>query len=141
MRKKLEESGIEDVEIDSAGIGAWHTGQLPDARMRACGARHGYEFAHRARQVKETDFCNFDLIVGMDSQNMKDLKARRPADGGVARLECMADYLSRHEGEKSIPDPYYGDERDFEYALELIEDAAEGLIEKIKEQGLKERCK
>jgi len=99
MRHLVAERGLDDeFLIDSAGIGSWHVGQLPDRRMRQCGLRHGYTFDHRARQFK---------------------------------IIRMSDYLCHHPGQKTVPDPYYGSERDFEFALELLEDACEGLLESL----------
>jgi protein-tyrosine phosphatase len=43
----------------------------------------------------------------------------------------MSDYLRHHPGQKTVPDPYYGDTRDFEFALELLEDACEGLLDEL----------
>ncbi len=127
VRKKAAEAGL-DIEIDSAGIGGWHIGQLPDSRMRACGRRHGYDFNHRARQVSASDFERFDIIMGMDAQNISDLRAKAPTEEAKKKIRLMADYLVDHKGQKSIPDPYYGDDSDFEYALELVEDAADNII-------------
>lgn len=131
MRKKAEEAGL-DLRVDSAGIGAWHVGQLPDHRMRQCGRKRGYDFSHRARQVRTADFSDFDIIMGMDAQNMADLRRLAPTDETKGRIRLMADYLTAHKGQKSIPDPYYGDEADFDFALDLVEDAADGIIEQIK---------
>lgn len=131
MRKKAEEAGL-DLRVDSAGIGAWHVGQLPDLRMRQCGKRRGYDFSHRARQVSAADFGDFDIIMGMDAQNMADLRRLAPTDEAKGRIRLMADFLTAHRGQKSIPDPYYGDEADFDFALDLVEDAADGIIEQIK---------
>lgn len=132
MRAKAAAAGL-DVEVDSAGIGAWHTGQLPDARMRRCGDRHGYDLRHRARQVTAEDFDRFDIVMGMDAQNVSDLLGLAKTDGQRAKVRLMADYLTRHPGQKSIPDPYYGDESDFELAVELIEDAVENIVKLMKE--------
>lgn len=131
MRQKAAEADLE-LDIDSAGIGGWHIGQLPDSRMRACGRRHGYDFNHHARQVSHDDFARFDIIMGMDSQNIADLKGLAKTEEERSKIRLMANYLTEHKGQASIPDPYYGDERDFEFALELIEDAAEGIIAQIK---------
>ncbi len=131
MRSKAAEAGI-DITVDSAGIGAWHIGQLPDRRMRQCAKERGYDLTHRARQVSEEDFEHFDIIMGMDDQNISDLKRIAPSPEAEGRIRLMSDYLTRHAGQRSIPDPYYGDERDFEFALDLIEDAAGGIIERIK---------
>jgi len=136
MRYLAERRGVDYAfEIDSAGIGAWHTGQLPDLRMRRCGAARGYVFDHRARQVKATDFEHFDYILGMDEENMSDLAALRHRyfgnddDTARAQLLCLARFMQHHKEQDTIPDPYYGGQRDFERALDLIEDACEGLLE------------
>lgn len=130
VRAKLREAGL-DVEVDSAGIGSWHVGQLPDRRMRETGERHGYCFDHRARQVKQSDFDRFDIIMGMDAQNISDLRGLAPSPEAAKKIRLMSDYLTAHEGQGSIPDPYYGGMEDFEFALELIEDAADKIVSQI----------
>ncbi|MCI6159718.1 MAG: low molecular weight phosphotyrosine protein phosphatase [Prevotellaceae bacterium] len=115
--------------IDSAGIGAWHAGQLPDRRMRQHGEARGYQFTHRARQVKREDFDRFDFIIGMDKENLKDLHRLAPSQKATRKILCLADFLRHHPGQATVPDPYYGGEKDFEFALDLIEDACEGLLD------------
>lgn len=134
-RKKAEEAGL-DLRIDSAGIGAWHVGQLPDPRMRQCGRKRGYDLSHRARQVRAADFSDFDIIMGMDAQNMADLRSLAPTDEAKGRIRLMADFLTAHKGQKSIPDPYYGDESDFDFALDLVEDAADEIVRRIRDGRL-----
>lgn len=114
--------------IDSAGIGSWHAGQLPDHRMREHGKKHGYEFNSRARQVKHEDFDRFDYIIGMDDENISDLNSLARNDSDRGKLMCMAEFMSRHPEYHTIPDPYYGNGQDFELAIELIEDACEGIL-------------
>ena len=64
MKYIVEREGRDsEFYIDSAGIGGWHVGQLPDYRMRQCGQRHGYVFDHRARQFSSKDFDRFDYIM------------------------------------------------------------------------------
>ena len=64
MKSLVEKAGLQDeFEIDSAGIGSWHIGQLPDSRMRKCGAEHGYNFNSHARQFQKSDFARFETIV------------------------------------------------------------------------------
>ncbi|MBQ2322017.1 MAG: low molecular weight phosphotyrosine protein phosphatase [Bacteroidales bacterium] len=133
MRKLAEKEGL-DLTIDSAAIGSWHIGSLPDSRMRACGRRHGYDFSHRARQVSPADFERFDLVFGMDEQNLADLRRLASTPEAKAKIRLMADFLTDHPGQNSIPDPYYGDEADFEFALELIEDAARHIVKRIKQR-------
>lgn len=132
MRHLTEDRGVNHLfEIDSAGIGAWHVGQLPDKRMRDHGALRGYLFNHRARQVKREDFDHFDLVVGMDDENTYNLRRIAETPEHIKKIRCLADYLRRHPGQKTVPDPYYGGSADFELALDLIEDGCAGLLDEL----------
>ena len=75
MQEYVDEAGLSDeFEIDSAGIGPWHVGQLPDKRMRQHGAKRGYKIDHIARQFDASrDFDDFDYIVVMDDENYKNI--------------------------------------------------------------------
>ncbi len=118
-------------EIDSAGLGGWHVGDLPDPRMRKHGARHGYDFCSRARQFEADDFDKFDLIVAMDQTNFEDIKsmARNPYD--YRKIVTMGSYLKHHPMFKSVPDPYYGGDNGFELTISLLEDACQGLLDEL----------
>ncbi len=120
--------------VDSAGIGAWHVGQLPDSRMRRHGMLRGYDFRSRARQIVRQDFDRFDLVLGMDAGNMDDLSALTRTDADRAKLRSLAAYMTRHPSYTTIPDPYYGGEDDFELALDLIEDACQELARALHEE-------
>ena len=130
MKHLVEARGLDHTFlIDSAGIGRWHVGQLPDRRMRTCGARHGYQFDSRARQFCADDFGRFDLIVAMDDENRHDLLRQARSEADRSKVVMMADYLRRHPAQRIIPDPYYGDERDFELVIALLEDACATLLD------------
>ncbi len=121
------------LEGDSCGTGDWHIGQLPDARMRAAGTRRGYHFQHRARQLCYADFEHFDLILAMDDENLRDILALLPATGtSRARIRKFTDFCTGKFSRCTfVPDPYYGGEKDFEHALDIIENGCAGLLEKI----------
>ena len=128
-----------DFEIDSAGIGSWHVGDLPDYRMRSTGMKRGYTFNHRARQIELNDFARFDYIIGMDVENMSTLRRMKKqflnSDEGkgqeCAELLCLADFLKHHQGQTTVPDPYYGGAQGFENVIEILEDACEGMLEEM----------
>ncbi|WP_448924280.1 low molecular weight protein-tyrosine-phosphatase [Hoylesella nanceiensis] len=129
MKALVQQSGREnEFEIDSAGIGGWHIGQLPDERMRKRGSLRGYNFNSHARQFQIEDFDKFDKILIMDHDNYKALKAKAPNDEALSKVEMLADYMTSHPNQDIIPDPYYGGISDFDYALDLIEDACESLL-------------
>ena len=129
MRTLVENAGRGDeFVIDSAGIGGWHVGQLPDSRMRRRGSVRGYRFDSRARQLSEADFSRFDLILVMDNANVRAVKAMASAPEQRDKVRMLGSYMTSHAGVSEIPDPYYGDDSDFDYALDLIEDACRGLL-------------
>ena len=122
-------------EIDSAGIGDWHIGQLPDQRMRVHARRRGYDLTHHARQVRESDFDRFDLIIGMDSANIEDLRSLAPTPEAMAKIKPMAHWLrtiaTRYD---YIPDPYYEGAEGFELVLDLLQDACANLYSDLGRQ-------
>ncbi|MDE6317930.1 MAG: low molecular weight phosphotyrosine protein phosphatase [Muribaculaceae bacterium] len=133
LRSIVERNGSADRWfIDSAGIGAWHVGQLPDKRMRIHAARRGYDLSHHARQVRPSDFDDFDLIIGMDSGNIADLRelARTPDD--LAKIHAMSEWMqgiaTRYD---HVPDPYYEGAEGFELVLDLLENACGNLAAQI----------
>ncbi len=128
MHALVQKAGREhEFHIDSAGIGDWHVGQLPDPRMRRHGARRSYDFSHHARQFRQEDFGRFDHIYVMDHDNYEAITRMARDEGEKAKVRMLPDFLRTHAA-ATIPDPYYGGERDFEYALDLIEDACTTLL-------------
>ena len=130
MREIVERNGQQARwEIDSAGIGNWHAGQLPDQRMRVHARRRGLELVHRARQVRESDFDDFDLIIGMDSGNIADLHELAPSPEAAERIVPMNRWMggiaSRYD---HVPDPYYEGAEGFELVLDLLQDSLEKLF-------------
>lgn len=136
MKSLVEKEGMsDDFFIDSAAIGSWHIGQLPDSRMRKCGAEHGYRFDSHARQFQKSDFQHFDLIVVMDNENYRAITSMASSQADKDKVVRIADYLTHHREYTTVPDPYYGDYSDFELVIELLEDACQGLLDSIKEQN------
>lgn len=130
MLNHLAAAGLtHSVRVDSAGTGGWHAGDPPDPRAIAAARKRGVDLAPlRARQVKTTDFSDFDLIVGMDRQNVADLRRLAPA-GSTARIGLFLEEALGLSSE--VPDPYYGDERAFDAVFDLCDRAVRAFIEKI----------
>ncbi|MFC3032878.1 low molecular weight protein-tyrosine-phosphatase [Pseudoalteromonas fenneropenaei] len=114
------------LHIESAGTIGYHQGNPPDSRSRVAGEKRGYDFsAMTARQVTLQDFTDFDLILCADKQNLRDLQAICPAHL-QAKLKLFLSYGTL--GKTEVPDPYYGGAQGFEQVLDLVEEAADGLI-------------
>ena len=75
-----------------------------------------------------TDFDRFDHIVTMDEENYRNITSMAQTESRRAQVIRMSSYLKEHPGATSVPDPYYGGDRDFELALDLIEDGCRHLL-------------
>ena len=130
----LQREGKEkQFEVDSAGLSGFHEGELADNRMRAHASRRGYRLTHRSRPVTKKDFDNFDFIIGMDEQNIKGLRNLADSPEKVGKIYRMTDFSQRMT-EREVPDPYYGGEAGFEFVIDLLEDACEGLYKFLTEE-------
>jgi protein-tyrosine phosphatase len=115
------------IEIDSAGTASYHCGAPPDPRAQRAARKRGIELSGlRARQVSVEDFQRFDMILAMDADNLRQLHALRPRDSR-ARLQLLLEYAPQLQ-RADVPDPYLGDESDFERVLDMAETASRGLI-------------
>ena len=129
FRHKAVESGL-IITIDSAGTLGYHKDALPDERSRAVGENRGYNFEGiKCRKVLEEDFENFDFIIAMDDENVKKLIEICPVDHHH-KISLFLSYTDLEE--QIVPDPYYGGKLGFEYVLDLIEQASDGLLNTIK---------
>lgn len=136
MQAMVDERALTDrFYIDSAGIGGWHVGDLPDKRMRVHARPRGYELTHRARKVTASDFDEFDLIVGMDAGNIDDLNSLAATIEQQDKVVMMGDYIRRYPNYDHVPDPYYEGSEGFELVLDLLEDSCNNLLDRIIEQN------
>ncbi len=133
MKVKLEKKGFGNlIHCDSAGIIGFHAGEPADARMRRHALRRGYQVTSLSRQVKrDHDFDHFDMIIGMDDQNITDLNTVARSAADRKKIFRMTDFCEKFNYD-TVPDPYYGGDAGFELVLDLLEDACEGLIEHLR---------
>ncbi len=132
FRKLLVDEAPElDVEIDSAGTHAYHTGEQPDLRAQHAAMQRGFDLsAIRARKVKNSDFERFDFVLAMDSGNYELLNARCPS-AESHRLRMFLEFAPGLR-RRDVPDPYYGGSNGFEQVLDIVEQAARGLLDHIR---------
>jgi len=138
FRHYVESAGMSaDIFIDSAGTHDYHIGDKPDARAQHAARQRGYDMSElRGRQVGEDDFRQFDYVLAMDSANLAILQQIAPPDSNT-RARLLLEF-SRHHRERDVPDPYYGGADGFERVLDMVEDAAQGLLEEIRQKHFSE---
>jgi protein-tyrosine phosphatase len=118
------------VRVDSAGTHGYHPGEPPDRRSQAHAKARGYDLADlRARQLEASDFEIADLLLVMDGANLSASERHCPAQHRH-KLRRLTDFCRIHRS-PDVPDPYYGERRDFEHVLDLVEDACDGLLEHV----------
>jgi len=115
------------VEVDSAGTADYHVGSAPDPRSVRAALRRGIDLSGlRGRQISARDFQEFDFILAMDRNNLRDLERMAPKDSH-ARVRLFMEYAPE-TGQSEVPDPYCGDAADFETVLDLTTAASRGLL-------------
>jgi protein-tyrosine phosphatase len=134
FRSVLTERGMaDDFVIDSAGMGDWHLGQAPDPRAIAVARANGVDISgQRARGIRPEDFRRYDLILGMDRKNIRELNEIAP-DAFRDKIQLFLDYAGSEA--KEVPDPYFGDAAGFAETYRLIRAAAEGLADRLAGKG------
>lgn len=132
MKHQLAEAGLlGKVEVDSAGTINLHAGNPPDSRMTAAAAKRGIKLVHRARQVTAQDLADFDLILVMDKENLRDVRQLDRTDQYDSKIKLFCDYTSHHS-QIEVPDPYYGGPAGFELVLDLLEDGCANLVKQVQ---------
>ncbi len=137
MNHLLQQRGLSDqVQCDSAGTSGYHIGAAPDRRMSAAAERKlGFPLVGAARQFEREDLAEFDLILAMDQDNLAQMVALDRDGKSGNRVRLMCDFCQAHPL-KSVPDPYYGGDEGFNFVIDLLVDACNGLIDHLIETGI-----
>ena len=119
-------------EIDSAGTSGYHQGEPADARMKRHALKRDYQLTSLSRKFDPTkDFDYFDIIIAMDRDNLSDLRQMATGKAEEEKLYLMTDFSSEYDYDY-VPDPYYGGDQGFELVIDLLEDASNGLLKRLK---------
>lgn len=119
--------------IDSAGTGNYHVGDLPDRRMREAAWHRGLRLEHICRQVREADFDNFDLIIGMDESNVANLRRLAPTAEAESKIHRIDQWFDPGCGYSYVPDPYYEGPEGFKLVLDLLDQACNNIYNQFSE--------
>ncbi|OIP06390.1 MAG: phosphotyrosine protein phosphatase [Betaproteobacteria bacterium CG2_30_59_46] len=131
FRHQVSKAGQTDyIIIDSAGTHDYQIGSSPDRRAQQAALQRGYDLSSlRRRKVGAMDFHEFDYILAMDRENLANLFQICPPQE-QHKLKLFMEF-SRGFNQREVPDPYYGGNKGFENVLNMVEDAASGLLEEI----------
>ena len=135
LRARLEQASLGGIaHVDSAATGTSHIGHPPDERAIACAGKHGIDIsAQRARRLELEDYDQFDVILCADRSILHDARIRKPRTSH-GQVELLLEWSG--VGKKDVPEPYYGNARDFEQSFRLVDAAASGVVERIRQGRL-----
>lgn len=136
LRHKLVQAGLgAAIRVGSAGTQGYHTAEPPDPRAVRAAAARGYDLSRlRARPLRPEDFQAFDVLLAMDKGHLEWMHKRRSPGAQGAQLGLLMPIARRHPGVVEVPDPYYGGPAGFEHVLDLVEDACDGILERLARQ-------
>ncbi|MDR3322948.1 MAG: low molecular weight phosphotyrosine protein phosphatase [Zoogloeaceae bacterium] len=128
QRRKLEK----DFEVRSAGTHGYHVGEPPDSRTQRAAAARGYDLSEmRANKITPRDLAYFDLILAMDKVNLDNLR-RMAHPGMLHKIRLLMDFSKNYDDDE-VPDPFYGLGYGFDVVIDMVEDAATGLLDALLE--------
>lgn len=130
----VAEAGLgKRILIESAGTHVSHSGDPPDERAKRAAAKRGYDMSRcRTRPLHSKDFQRFEYLLAMDERNLDVLTRECPAEH-AGKLGLIMSYGTPGQV-LSVPDPYYGGAQGFERVLDLVEDAAQGLLRQLRQR-------
>lgn len=117
-------------EADSCGTGDYHIGQEPDPRTWACASRNGIKMHHFGRQIQTSDILGFDYILAMDRNNYADIERLAPDPALMEKVQLLRTF--DESGLEEVPDPFYGDEADFQKVYEILDRSITRLIDQLE---------
>lgn len=129
FKEKVRKKGLEsEFQSDSCGTSNYHIGDWPDDRTVKSANKNGIPINHLGRQLKKSDFEDFDLILAMDGSNYLNI-LRLGDESAKSKVKLMRDFDPKGKGD--VPDPYYGTEKDFDEVFEILDRSTENLINQL----------
>lgn len=131
LRKKVKDQGLA-AYVDSAGTANYHEGAKPDERMSSTAKKFGVSIDElRARQFTPKDFEDFDLIYAMDQSNYNNIVKLARNEDDKQKVQLILNELYPGK-DLEVPDPYYGGEQGFIDVFQMLDEATDKILNKLK---------
>lgn len=129
MQRKLQARDL-DWPVDSAGTGNWHIGEKPDPRSIEVAQKNGIDISgQRARQFQSTDLNDYDLILAMDTANLRNIQNLCKKSDHQKKVHLIMELAHPGAG-TDVPDPYW-DNDGFSLVYDMLDIACEKIIEQL----------
>lgn len=134
MNNLLEENGLsKQVTCDSVGLTTTFLGKPADDMMRKVGADRGYAITSISRPITSPDFEQADFILAMTDEILAELRLMAPDEIQAKKIYNITEFCEYHP-DSEVLDPYCGDKEEFEFVVDILEDACNGLLAMVKKQ-------
>lgn len=128
LKSKID---TDKVQVDSAGTGGWHIGELPDSRSIDIAKKHGLDITdQRGKKFSAYDFETYDYIFVMDNSNYRDVIRMAKNDSEKQKVRLILDEIFPGEN-VDVPDPYYGGDHGFENVYQMLDQACEKIVSRL----------
>ncbi|MCE4063764.1 low molecular weight protein-tyrosine-phosphatase [Chryseobacterium gleum] len=127
MKTKVPDNFV----VDSAGTISLHEGEHPDKRAVKTAANHNIDISkQKSRPITRRDFETFDKIYCMDIDVFEDVVSKTKNEEERKKVALFLEVLGDHENAE-VPDPYWGDMKDFENVFQLLDKGCNAIINQI----------
>ena len=137
FKDKISKKGLENlVEADSCGTAHYHIGNSPDHRTIANALKNGVVIDHLGQQLSYDHITDYDFILAMDKSNHQNI-LKLDKDGIYLKKVSLMRSFDNDRDDDSVPDPYYGTEKDFQQVFEILDSSVESFIRFLEKEHLK----
>lgn len=129
LRDKIQKAGLDWI-VDSAGTNHYETGFPPHKFSQNIARLNGVEIKNQqCRQFVKEDLLNFDRIYVMDENNYYDVKRISKQFWNEDKVDFLLNEVYPQEN-RTIPDPYMGNEEDYKQVYNMIDKACSNIVKK-----------
>ena len=130
FKEKIRKQELEHLfQSDSCGTSNYNIGDSPDPRTVKSARKNNVPIFHNARQLNHSDAEEFDLILAMDENNYQNiLNATHSSHHHKVKLMRSYDPF----GNGDVPDPYYGNEKNFEEVFMMLDRSIDFLLAELR---------
>lgn len=117
--------------VDSAGTSAYHIGEPANSKSQWTANQHGVKLHSKARRFEAADLDEFDLVLAMDHENLKNIRQLGKNGNHETRIKLMREFDPR-PGDGAVPDPYYGGMNGFQNVFDVLKRSCETLLDELE---------
>ncbi len=119
------------IQVDSAGLGNYHVGELPDKRSIQVAGENLIDITdQRARYFEIADFEKYDVIYAMDRDNFKKLMELAPSEIAKMKVKLILTEVFPDEN-LDVPDPYHDSIYAFRNVYKMLDEACDSITKKL----------